>query len=152
MSNRLLQTKRESVVQVENKQTEIDLNPFPTKRLSQVFKRLLNALSAKTRLKEMNSDWLKQSKELRERWQRLRIREAHNFWKQRGKRKESLNKSRKQTSKVDSQTGKRAWMKVKVFVVPWYLVVYHSPTLRCLLVPSKLHKISIFVYKWGSCM
>ena len=65
---------------------------------------------------------------LRERWQSLRIREAHNFWKQRGMRKESLDKNQNQTSKVNCQTGKKDWMKVKVFVVPWYLVVYHFYT------------------------
>ena len=34
VSNRLLQAKRESVVKVENKQTEIDLNQFLTKDLA----------------------------------------------------------------------------------------------------------------------
>jgi len=34
VSNRLLQEKEESVVQVESKQTEIDLNQFPTKDLA----------------------------------------------------------------------------------------------------------------------
>ena len=51
--------KGESANWIENKQTEIDRNQFPTKDLAKSFKRLLNAHSKN---KTQNEFWLRKAK------------------------------------------------------------------------------------------
>jgi hypothetical protein len=57
-------------------------------------------------------------------WKASQLLEAKGEVKRKSRQKSKTNLN------VDSQNGKRVWRKMNVFVVPWFLVVYHFPTLR----------------------
>ena len=58
--------KGESANWIENKQTEIDRNQFPTKDLAKSFKRLLNGQS---KVKTQNEFWLRKAK--KKSWEKI---------------------------------------------------------------------------------